>query len=123
GDSRALGDRGQPRPVDERARTRGSRARSGGGIMNSPVEDQLRRALAEAAETVRVETIAPLRPAQRRRQVPVRALVAAVVTVALAVIVLPRLHGGGETAVAAAPPRDKADLTVFLCRKTAGPAC
>lgn len=91
--------------------------------MNSPVEDQLRRALAEAAETVRVETIAPLRPAQRRRQVPVRALVVAVVTVALAVIVLPRLHGGGETAVAAAPPRDKADLTVFLCRKTAGPAC
>ncbi|TXK34660.1 permease-like cell division protein FtsX [Nonomuraea sp. C10] len=93
--------------------------------MNSSVEDRLRGALAEAGETVQVETIAPLRGGRRSRVRPrwIATGIAVAVGVMLAVITAPLLPDGDGPSVAVAPPRDQADLAVYLCRIAADPQC
>ncbi|MGW3347664.1 permease-like cell division protein FtsX [Nonomuraea rubra] len=98
--------------------------------MNSPVEDRLREALAEAGAAVDPSTLRPLRAPERRRfRVDFRMLTvaAAVVVVGSAGVVLAGgvVGGGGDggrmTAATAANEltREDLDMTVFLCTATA----
>ncbi|MBT2233190.1 permease-like cell division protein FtsX [Nonomuraea sp. NEAU-A123] len=90
--------------------------------MNSPMEDRLREALAEAGATVDTSTLRPLQSSGRPRvRVDFRLLAAAgaVVlagTVTAAVLIAP---GDERRAAVANPPVDQkyADASVFLCGK------
>ncbi|MER7362646.1 permease-like cell division protein FtsX [Nonomuraea wenchangensis] len=89
--------------------------------MNSPVEERLRAALAEAGATIDPETLRPLpAPARRRTWMDARLLVVgAAVTagVAATAVGLSLGQGGDQIAVAEPAPIEpgKADMTVFMC--------
>ncbi|MFD1539026.1 permease-like cell division protein FtsX [Nonomuraea guangzhouensis] len=91
--------------------------------MNSPMEDRLREALAEAGATVDTSTLRPLQSTGRPRvRVDFRLLAAAgAVVVAGAVTAAVLVSPGDEQRAAVAnPPADQKDetgLTVFLCAK------
>jgi cell division protein FtsX len=91
--------------------------------MNSPMEDRLREALAEAGATVDPSTLNPLQSAGRRRvRVDFRLLAAAgAVVLAGAVTAAVLISPGDEQRVAVAnPPADQkgeTELSVFLCSK------
>ncbi|MFG1960056.1 permease-like cell division protein FtsX [Nonomuraea sp. NPDC049028] len=92
--------------------------------MNSPMEDRLREALAEAGATVDPSTLSPLQPSGRPRVRVDFRLLAAVGAVVLAgavtaaVLVSP---GDEQRAAVANPPADQkgeTELFVFLCSKS-----
>ncbi|MEW9550030.1 permease-like cell division protein FtsX [Nonomuraea sp. NPDC050783] len=97
--------------------------------MNSPVEERLRAALAEAGATIDPDTLRPLRaPARGRARMNVRLVAAgavAVLAAATAVVGLGTGLGGtaGQDHVAAIAPElaepGKADMTVFMCSASA----
>ncbi|MGP3919960.1 permease-like cell division protein FtsX [Nonomuraea sp. 10N515B] len=88
--------------------------------MNSPVEDRLREALAEAGAAIDPSTLRPLRAPQRRRLRMDFRLVAVAVAVVLAGVATAAGLGGleGEDQVVATNP-EEADMAVFLCTKSA----
>ncbi|MGI5285469.1 permease-like cell division protein FtsX [Nonomuraea polychroma] len=96
--------------------------------MNSPVEDRLREALAEAGAAIDPSTLRPLRAPERRRLRMDFRLVAVAVVVVLAGVATAAVLGspeGTDRAVATDPKpaqTGNADLTVFLCAKTASKA-
>ncbi|MEU7741179.1 permease-like cell division protein FtsX [Nonomuraea sp. NPDC049158] len=91
--------------------------------MNSPIEDRLREALAEAGATVDASTLSPLRSSGRSRvRVDFRLLAAAgAVVLAGAVTAAVLVSPGDEQRVAVANPpveqKDDTELSVFLCTK------
>ncbi|SPL93649.1 Cell division protein FtsX [[Actinomadura] parvosata subsp. kistnae] len=93
--------------------------------MNSPVEDRLREALAEAGAAVDQSALRPLRVPERRRFRMDYRLVTAVVAVAVAGSAVAVLTGGGaeggrdQLTAASVFSRADADVTVFLCTATA----
>ncbi|MEV0619529.1 permease-like cell division protein FtsX [Nonomuraea sp. NPDC050404] len=93
--------------------------------MNSPMEDRLRQALAEAGKTIDPGTLQPLRASERRRlRVDFRmvAAAAAVVVVGSGAAVMVSGGAGDDdrmVAAATAITREKADLVVALCTATA----
>jgi len=99
--------------------------------MNSPVEDRLREALAEAGATVDTDTLRPLRaPGKRSFRVDLRLVTAAVVVVLAGATTAVWLGGrGDERSAALAGPAAAApgltEVQVFLCTRSAGddPAC
>ncbi|MEV6160101.1 permease-like cell division protein FtsX [Nonomuraea sp. NPDC052129] len=92
--------------------------------MNSPMEDRLREALAEAGATVDPSTLSPLQPSGRPRvRVDFRLLAAAgAVVLAGAVTAAVLISPGDEQRAAVAnPPADQkgeTELSVFLCSKS-----
>ncbi|MDP4503714.1 permease-like cell division protein FtsX [Nonomuraea turcica] len=88
--------------------------------MNSPVEDRLREALAEAGAAIDPSTLRPLRAPERRRLRMDFRLVAVAVAVVLAGVATAAGLGGleGEDQVVATNP-EEADMAVFLCTKSA----
>ena len=94
-----------------------------GGFMNSPMEDRLREALAEAGATVDTSTLQPLHGAWRSRfRVDLRLVAVAAVVVLVGVAGAVGLGGRGDVdrAVAVNPDQriDKGEMIVFLCSKT-----
>lgn len=93
--------------------------------MNSPMEDRLRDALAEAGATLDPSTLKPLRASERRFRVDFRLLsVAAAVVLAGATTAVVLGAGGGDedgVVMAAAEPAwsGEADMSIFLCTKSA----
>ncbi|RVX45749.1 hypothetical protein EDD27_8565 [Nonomuraea polychroma] len=87
--------------------------------MNSPVEDRLREALAEAGAAIDPSTLRPLRAPERRRLRMDFRLMAVAVTVVLAGVATAAGLGGleGEDQVVATNP-EQADMAVFLCTKS-----
>jgi len=91
--------------------------------MNSPMEDRLREALAEAGATVDTSTLQPLHGARRSRfRVDLRLVAVAAVVVLVGVAATVGLGGRGDVdrAVAVSPDQriDKGEMIVFLCSKT-----
>lgn len=93
--------------------------------MNSPVEERLRAALAEAGATVDTGTLRPLRAPERRRfRVDFRLVAVAAVVVLAGAATAVGLSGGPgdeDRAVATNPEPsqiDKTKLTVFLCTRS-----
>ncbi|MGW0806035.1 permease-like cell division protein FtsX [Nonomuraea sp. NPDC002799] len=97
--------------------------------MNSPVEDRLREALAEAGATIDTGTLRPLRaPEHRRFRVDLRLVAIAVVVILAGAATAVGLGGpGDEDRVVAANPElaqsGDADVTVFLCSSMPEPPC
>jgi hypothetical protein len=92
--------------------------------MNSPMEDRLREALAEAGATVDTSTLRPLHGAQRSRfRVDLRLVAVAAVVVLVGVAGAVGMGGPGDVdyAVAVNPEPDrqkgKGEMAVFLCLK------
>jgi cell division protein FtsX len=96
--------------------------------MNSPVEERLREALAEAGAAIDPSTLRPLRAPERRRLRMDFRLVAVAVVVVLAGVATAAALGsseGTDRAVATNPEpaqTGNADMTVFLCAKSASKA-
>ncbi|GAA3543385.1 hypothetical protein GCM10022419_024430 [Nonomuraea rosea] len=94
--------------------------------MNSPVEERLREALAEAGASIDTSTLRPLQARRRRPRVDLRLVaVAAVVAIAGATTAVV-LGGPGDEDRAVAtnvePVRDdQAEVIVFLCTKSEPP--
>lgn len=91
--------------------------------MNSPMEDRLREALAEAGATVDTSTLQPLHGTRRSRfRVDLRlvAVAAVVVLVGVAGAVVMGGRGDVDRAVAVSPDhrQGKGEMIVFLCSKT-----
>ncbi len=91
--------------------------------MNSPMEDRLREALAEAGAMIDTSTLRPLHGAQRSRfRVDLRlvAMAAVVVLVGMAGVVGMGGRGDVDHAVAVSPDhrKGKGEMAVFLCSKT-----
>jgi cell division protein FtsX len=91
--------------------------------MNSPVEDRLREALAEAGATIDSSRLRPLRATEpRRARMDLRLVAAAAVVVLAGAATAAVGMGRGapedvDLAVATAPEPVKADISVFLCVK------
>ncbi|MFI7453690.1 permease-like cell division protein FtsX [Nonomuraea sp. NPDC049714] len=92
--------------------------------MNSPMEDRLRQALAEAGATVDTSTLRPLHGSQRSRfRVDLRLVAVAAVVVLVGVAGAVGMGGPGDVdhAVAVNPEPDrqkgKGEAAVFLCSK------
>lgn len=92
--------------------------------MNSPMEDRLREALAEAGATIDTSTLRPLHGAQRSRfRVDLRLVAVAAVVVLVGVAGVVGMGGPGDVdhAVAVNPEPDrqkgKGEMAVFLCSK------
>ncbi|MET7999902.1 permease-like cell division protein FtsX [Nonomuraea glycinis] len=91
--------------------------------MNSPMEDRLREALAEAGATIDTSTLRPLHGAQRSRfRVDLRLVAVAAVVVLVGVAGAVGMGGRGDVdrAVAVSPDhrQGKGEMIVFLCSKT-----
>ncbi|MEZ7126366.1 permease-like cell division protein FtsX [Nonomuraea sp. AD125B] len=93
--------------------------------MNSPVEERLRAALAEAGATIDPDTLRPLpAPARRRSWMDARLLVVGVaVTAGVAATAVGLTLGSGDDQIAVAAPAriepGDADMTVFMCSTSA----
>ncbi|MFG1617374.1 permease-like cell division protein FtsX [Nonomuraea wenchangensis] len=93
--------------------------------MNSPVEERLRAALAEAGATIDSETLRPLpTPARRRTWMDARLLVVGVaVTAGVAATAVGLSLGSGDDQIAVAEPAriepGKADMTIIMCSTSA----
>ncbi|MGW2146827.1 permease-like cell division protein FtsX [Nonomuraea bangladeshensis] len=89
--------------------------------MNSPVEERLRAALAEAGASIDPDTLRPLpAPTRRRSWMDARLLVVGVaVTAGVAATAVGLSLGSGDDQIAVAEPAriepGKADMTVFMC--------
>ncbi|MEU4510923.1 permease-like cell division protein FtsX [Nonomuraea wenchangensis] len=93
--------------------------------MNSPVEERLRAALAEAGASIDPDTLRPLpAPARRRTWMDARLLVVgAAVTAGVAATAVGLTLGPGDEQIAVAAPAriepGKADMTVIMCSTSA----
>ncbi|MEU6723403.1 permease-like cell division protein FtsX [Nonomuraea wenchangensis] len=93
--------------------------------MNSPVEERLRAALAEAGASIDPDTLRPLpAPARRRTWMDARLLVVgAAVTAGVAATAVGLTLGPGDDQIAVAEPAriepGKADMTVIMCSASA----